>query len=261
MTNVSPAMTPFYTTDARLHQLDPNPPWGAIKALSDAAFDELNNPFEQKLILRNKQSVDLPPDIEYLFSWMEDQQSFLSERFSIDLIPDVTRHYAGIFRYRPGDSLAVHVDAGIHPENGLRKHVTLVVYLGDCYSGAFELWSGESAAEEDPRLFIGSVVPLYPYHGRMLAFVNDDHAWHGARPNLSYTERIVATVSFLSTEVDAFANKRERAFFVPRPDETWDAETYRLRDLRATNSGVKNVYRVGRKNPSGQSAVSDAGRR
>lgn len=239
-----------------------------IEHMGIGAFDRYDNPFEAKLILRDKS----PRTVGHmsLNAWTEIMEELesndwverVSVLFGVELVADRWRHYAGVFRYLPGDHLGVHVDAGIHPASGLRKHVTLVLYFGRG-AGDLELWRGSSCddrnrvwigfeAREPEPLSVASEPILHeiidtisPGLGTIVMFENNDYAWHGTAHNDSDADRLVLTVSYLSGAVDAFANRRQRAFFVPRPTEEWDAETYRLRDLRADPVRFAEAYRGG----------------
>lgn len=235
---------------------------GEIERLPAEAWDRYESTFEAKLTLRDKR--ELPSWVEVILEGLEDNTALeeWSRVFGIELIADRWRHYTGVFRYLPGDHLGVHVDAGIHPPTGLRKTVTIVLYLGG--AGALELWAGTSCVQEPPRIMrpdgsgrwfhslsepapepvvTACINAIAPTLGTMVAFANNDYAWHSAARNDGDTDRIVITVSYLSAEIDRFANRRQRAFFVPRPDEEWTPETYALRDLRADDHRYAEAYR------------------
>lgn len=214
----------------------------AILATPAAAWARYDSPFEAKWTLADKRKIEADDRLRHLFDRLEtevrDQASVL---FGVQLLPDDHRHYAGVFRYAPGDHLGVHVDAGIHPATGLRKHVTAVLYFGG--DGPLELWAGRRCTREDTGLS-NMHAAIAPDAGRLVLFENNDYAWHGAGLNTGDTDRIVVTVSYLSREVDAFENQRQRAYFIPRPSETWGNETYRLRDLRADAERYAEAYRA-----------------
>jgi hypothetical protein len=223
-----------------------------IRAMPPERFDRYDNPFEAKLTLRDKSGMFV--DRFSLNAWstiMEELESndwleHVSELFGVELVADRWRHYAGVFRYLPGDHLGVHVDAGIHPASGLRKHVTAVLYFG-AGAGDLELWQGTHCNEvTSERPLLHEVIDtIRPGLGTVVLFENNDYAWHGTAHNTSDEDRIVLTVSYLSAAIDAFANKRQRAFFVPRPSEEWSVETYALRDLRADAEHFAEAYRGG----------------
>ena len=211
-----------------------------ILDLPTAAFDRYDNPFEQKWALREKFGH---AEIGRLLLSLELMLPTVAEMFDVSLEVDHLRHYAGIFKYNPGDRLDVHVDAGIHPKTGKRKHVTAVLYFG-AGAGPLEFWRGDNCTDHDPEVY-ESIAEIEPTHGALVFFENNDRAWHGTRMNDSSDPRVVATVSYLSDQVEAFKNKRQRAFFVPRPGEYWDDKTYDLRNKRASSDNYAQVYRAG----------------
>jgi hypothetical protein len=212
----------------------------AILEMPDDAFDRYENPFEQKYTLRDK--FHLPVALDLLIQALEHDASRYSELFGISLYPDQLRHYCGVFKYLKGDKLDVHVDAGIHPRLKLRKHVTAVLYLGH-QMAPLELWEGENCAQTNPS--ISRVADcIAPEHGTLVVFENNDYAWHGVPICDSEAPRTIITVSYLSDAVNVFDNKRQRAFFVPRPWEQWTAEHYDLRNKRADPERYREVYRV-----------------
>ncbi len=218
----------------------------ALYDMAPGAFDRYENPFEQKWALCDKfQHTDAIGD---MFNYLELLITQASETFGLWLQPDWTRHYAGLFKYQEGDKLDVHVDAGIHPKSpSLRKHVTALLYLGDA-GGPLEFWAGRNCTEEpwpgEPNLAF-CCAQIHPTNGKVVLFENNDFAWHGVRAYHGEETRMVATVSFLSDRLDAFKNRRQRAFFVPRPDEKWSPEVWALRDQRAHSTLHKGVYRTG----------------
>lgn len=220
-----------------------------IRNMEAERFDRYESPFEAKLTMRDKSGNFV--DRFSLNAWstiMEDLESndwleYVSGIFGVELVADRWRHYAGVFRYLPDDHLGVHVDAGIHPISGLRKHVTCVLYFG-AGDGALELWAGTSSAECDGEVGVTSIIDtINPGLGTLVLFENTDYAWHAAARNESDEDRLVLTVSYLSAGIDAFANRRQRAYFVPRPDEEWSPETYALRDARADADRYASAYR------------------
>jgi hypothetical protein len=213
---------------------------GAILEIRDDAFDRYSNPFEQKYALRDK--FHLPVFLDLLIQSLERDASRFSQMFGVSLYPDLCRHYCGVFKYMKGDKLDVHVDAGIHPRVKMRKHVTAVLYLGN-EMAPLELWEGENCTRDNPRV-VRPAVSIVPEHGTLVVFENNDYAWHGVPMCDSASTRVVITVSYVSDAVNAFHNKRERAFFVPRPWEQWTREGYELRNRRADPERYREVYRV-----------------
>lgn len=221
---------------------------GALLAMPAEAFDRYDNPFEQKWTLRDK--TDLPYSLATLAAYLEaDLRLRAQDYYGVPLLRDDTRHYLGFFKYDPGDYLDVHVDAGLHPLNGLRKRVTTCLYLGEGM-GDFELWEGDDCTDDAPRLtqLVGGIAPR---HGQIIIFENNDHAWHGAGVNNSSEPRLLITASYMMTHWDTakendnnFRNARSRAYFVPRPHEEWSPERCALRDKRADPERYAEAYRA-----------------
>lgn len=216
-----------------------------VTTLDPDQFDRYSNPFEQKYALRDK--FNLPKSVDALIVRLEYLKEEISQLFNIELHQDETRHYTGVFKYEKGDKLDVHVDAGINPINGLRKHVTAILYLGSPIgeegSSDLELWAGTSCTDPEPELW-GLSRDISAAHGHLVIFENTDYAWHGVPVHDIEAPRIVLTVSFLSKAIDAFKNQRQRAFFMPRPSENWDKKLYKLRDIRADSTRYSEAYRV-----------------
>lgn len=220
-----------------------------ILEIPDSEFDRLSNPFEQKYVLRDKQNY--PTHVRDLFCYLESDTfvKWLSSLTGCELKVDKDRNFNGVLVYGQGDCLDIHVDAAVHPRNGLKKHVTVGIYLStkwkEEYGCELELWDGENAAQQHPRLH-KCVTKIAPMFNRMVIFTNDDYSWHG-NPEPAQcpqdAKRIFVTISYLSTYTDDFQNKRGKAFFIARPDDPPDAEKDMLRELRADPSHCKDIYR------------------
>ena len=220
-----------------------NPCASEILDMPREAFYRVKSPFEVKWAVRHDQMFDLPPAVaeamDYLegtvFAWLNKNVPHMP----LSLHVDTDRYYGGVFKYAAGGRLQAHVDAGIRPQSRTgvqartRKHWTALMYLGKG-TGDLQFWQGIDCTADQPTISkgIGFVKPTEP---KVVLFENNDYAWHGSAPNWSHENRLVLTVSYMSDEVDAFRNMRERAFFVPYPDEEWDPYTYAARDLRATS--------------------------
>lgn len=213
-----------------------------VEELPDEAFDFYDTPFERKHTLRDKR--DLPLSIAALVHMLELATSTTTRLFELrsPLLMDKERHYCGVFRYQPGAHLGVHVDAGIHPPTGLRKMVTALLYLGDG-GAALNFWLGDDCTEPEPAVR-QLAERIDPQHGTLVFFENSDQAWHSVSVQLEEQPRTVITVSYLSADIEAFQNMRQRAYFVPEPGETWTPETYELRDLRADAEHYAEAYRT-----------------
>ena len=212
-------------------------------------WDRYNNPFEQKYTLRDK--YNFPVYLRKLFDELTkvDFVKNISKIVGYDLKVDETRNFWGVHTYGPGDKLDIHVDAGLHPTMGLKKQVTLGIYLSyqwkEEYGCELEIWKGESAENNNARL-IEKVDRIAPLFNRLVLFTCNDFSWHGNPEPAncpSESKRIFLTISYLSDNYED-KNKRMKAFFVARPNDEPDKEKDRLRLLRADSENYINVYRI-----------------
>lgn len=206
-------------------------------------WDRYSNPFEQKYTLRDK--YGFPPLLKSLFERLENPVFIreLSEIVGYELILDETRNFWGVHTYGPGDKLDMHVDAGLHPTNGLKKQVTLGIYLSyewrEEYGCFLEIWRGDKCNLTEK---VDTIAPMF---NRMVLFTCNDCAWHGNPEPVVCPEnsrRIFVTISYLSENRED-TNERSKAYFVPRPEDVWDEDKYNLRQLRSDSERYNEVYR------------------
>jgi len=220
-----------------------------ILNIPDSAWDRYDNTFEQKYTLRDKRAF--PPLLNQVFEQFESREfvDHLSEVCGYRLILDPTRNFWGVHKYRNGDKLDIHVDAGLHPTTKQKKQVTLGLYLSsnwkEEYGCHLEAWKGDNASSEHPKLYekVESIAPLF---NRGILFTCNDYAWHGnpvAANCPSGACRIFVTISYLSENYDDL-NNRVKAYFVARPSDLPDPEKDRLRLLRSDPDKYKAVYRT-----------------
>lgn len=239
---------PYFYMDNFLDEEFANRLQREIIGIEQEKFDRYENPFEKKWTLRDK--WDYPENLKIIMNELTDEKFIekLSEIVGYKLIRDDTRIFWGVHKYEPGDKLDIHVDAGIHPINGLKKQVTLGIYLSyewDNKNGCeLEIWEGENASEIDPKL-IKCIDKIEPKFNRMVLFTCNDYSWHG-NPNKqignSEARRIFLTVSYLSENSEDL-NKRPKAFFVKLPLEEENLDKKKLRDLRSDPIKYKEIYR------------------
>lgn len=220
-----------------------------IMNISHEDWDRYNNPFEQKYTLRDKNNF--PEKLTQLFIELTSDSfvSTLSKIVGYDLRLDTTKNFWGVHTYGPGDKLDIHVDAGLHPTLGLKKQVTLGIYLSydwkEEYGCDLEIWRGENSVNNNAEL-IEKVDSISPVFNRLVIFTCNDYAWHGNPepancPDTS--KRIFITLSYLS-ENNEDQNKRMKAFFIARPQDEKDEEKDKLRLLRADPNKYKEIYRI-----------------
>lgn len=212
-------------------------------------WDRYDNPFEQKYTLRDK--YNFPPLLRKLFNELENEDFVhkLSEISGYKLIKDSTRNFWGVHKYKPGDKLDIHVDAGLDPTTKNKKQLTLGIYLSlnwkEEYGCQLEVWKGDNSISNDAKIYekIESISPMY---NRMIMFTCNDYSWHGnPEPSLAKEDafRIFITISYLSENYEDL-NKRQKAFFVARPNDPYNEEKNKLRLLRADPKRFKEIYRV-----------------
>ncbi len=220
-----------------------------ILNISLSEFDEYRNPCEKKRTFRNKDR--LPPLCQEFFNKMTSPSMIkhLSDITGYELLNDEYKQYWGIHIFDNDSKLAVHVDAGIHPKNGLKKQVTFGYYLSvdwkEEYGSQLEIWEGESAENEEPKpiRLADKILPLY---NRAVLFTCNDYSWHGvsdeSQEKPESSKRIFLTLSYLSQSTTD-ANKRPRAFFVPRDTDTNRDEILDFSKKRASNQAA-DYYRT-----------------
>jgi hypothetical protein len=220
-----------------------------ILNIPDSAWDRYDNPFEQKYTLRDKYAF--PPLLNQLFERFESPEfvDHLSEICGYRLVRDPTRNFWGVHKYKTGDKLDIHVDAGLHPTTKQKKQLTFGLYLSanwkEEYGCQLEAWRGDSAGTEFPRIH-EKLASIAPNFNRAIIFTCNDYAWHGNPVSAecpSDASRIFVTISYLSDE-HRDTNKRAKAYFVARPDDLPDTDKDRLRPLRADPEKYKGVYRM-----------------
>lgn len=240
---------PFYMQDGFLEEGFAKGLQAEILSLTIDQWDRYDNPFEQKYTLRDKRNF--PPKLQQLFDELQ-TPTFLEQLSTITGWPlklDTNRNFWGVHIYKPGDYLDIHVDAGRHPTLGLKKQVTLGIYLSanwkEGYGCELEIWRGTSSANSEAAI-TEKAEAITPLFNRLVLFNCNDVAWHGnPEPSCAPAEsrRIFVTISYLSdNEVDE--NRRVKAYFVPRPDDPHNPEKDELRLLRADPERYKEIYRT-----------------
>jgi len=214
-------------------------------------FDRYENPFEKKYTWRDKFNIPLKTNelFESLNSSFFLQE--LNELTGYNLIEDKSRNWWGIHTFKSGDKLDIHVDAGRHPRNNLKKIITLGLYLSYNWSkenkGDLEFWSGDNSVNNDAKVY-EKKISIEPKFNRLIIFENNDYSWHGSpSPCICNNDetRIFMTCSYL-TDIDdsKHYNNRQKAFFVKLPNESYDIDKDNLRLQRADPEKYKLVYNI-----------------
>jgi hypothetical protein len=220
-----------------------------ILEISDSAWDRYENPFESKYTLRDK--YNFTPLLNLLFEELQSEKfvSYLSEIVGYKLLLDPTRNFWGVHKYNNGDKLDIHVDAGLHPTTKQKKQVTFGIYLSlnwkEEYGCQLEVWSGDNAESNSAKIY-EKVISIAPIYNRMVMFTCNDYSWHGNPDPATCPDdakRIFITISYLSENYED-KNKRQKAYFVARPNDPVDEKKDNLRILRADAEKYKEIYRV-----------------
>ena len=220
-----------------------------ILDLPNEVWDRYDNPLEHKYTLRDKNA--LPRHSSKLFEKLTSQEmlDYLSSVMGYAILNDPTKNWWGVHKYDDGDHLDIHVDAGVHPTTKQKKQLTLGIYLSKDWKeengGHLEMWEGENASNIDAKIF-NSVDRILPQFNTFVMFECNDYAWHG-NPNpvicKNGEKRIFLTISYVSEQYTDL-NKKQKAFFVKRPDDPEDPEKDKIRMLRFDPEKYKEVYRT-----------------
>lgn len=210
-----------------------------ILNIDEKEWDVVIDPFEIKRLLRNKGAI--PPNCLKLFQFLQSPE-FIKELSSItgySLIPDQEKYYWGIHKFEDGDFLDIHVDAGMNVKTGLKKRLTLGLYLSkdwtEANGGHIELWKGESSKYDNAKL-TECAVSVLPKFNRLILFDCNDYSWHGAPEPVvckNGEKRLFLTMSYMSELSNSDLNRRGKAFFVQRPCEPFSEEKENFKVIRA----------------------------
>jgi UDP-N-acetylglucosamine 4,6-dehydratase len=220
-----------------------------ILQIPDEAWDRYENPLEHKYTLRDKNNM--PAYCNKIFEKLTSQEmlDYLSSVTGTEILNDSTKNWWGIHKYDHGDNLDIHVDAGIHPKTKQKKQVTVGIYLSKDWKeengGHLEMWEGENASSNEAKIF-KCMDKILPQFNTFVIFECNDYAWHG-NPNpvicKEGEKRLFLTLSYVSENYTDL-NKKQKAFFVKRPEDPEDPEKDKIRMMRCDPDKYKDVYRV-----------------
>lgn len=224
-----------------LHDFAPKPTLDmALIEVEYLGLRRYDNPFECKSFLEDK--AECGEALASLFGLLLGQDMIRTVQRLLDLpIQNADYwHYGGLFVYEPGDYLAPHVDAGIHPTTKQRKVATACLYLTPA---VLSFWAGDSCTQDDPEVWLEEP-HLYKPNDCVL-FANDDSAWHSVPTTTK--KRVVLTVSYMAHSTfdrQRYKNKRTRAYFARRHGVSDTPEMAALRQQRASEEHHAGVYRI-----------------
>ena len=240
---------PYYYQDNFLNNEFAHNIQNEILSIDKSDFDRYSNPFEQKYTLHDKNK--LPENLNKLFVYWNSEEFVekLSNIVGYKLFLDKEKNFWGVHTYDNSDKLDIHVDAGLHPVNKMKKQVTIGLYLSVNYNENngchLEVWDGSNSGEDAPSIY-KKVDSIAPNFNRFVMFLCNDYAWHGNPEPLNgdnSCKRIFVTMSYLS-ENYSDKNKKVKAYFVRRPQDPEDPEKDTLRLLRSDPIKYKEMYRV-----------------
>lgn len=227
-----------------------------ILNIPKSEWDRYENPFEQKNTLRNK--FNLPPLTNNLFTQLNSPEFLekLSQLSDFNILEDTSRNWWGIHTYNNNDKLDIHIDAGRHPKNNLKKLITLGIYFSYKWKpengGYLEFWKGSNATNTDATLEY-LITKLEPKFNRLILFENNDYAWHGAPEPCECVNdetRIFLTCSYLADIDNSILennlnlnNNRKKAFFIGLPNEIPNPKIQELRLMRSDENKYKEIYK------------------
>lgn len=224
-----------------LHQFTDCDVEQALRETGELALGRYDNPFEQKDFLEHKSDVYQKPALSWALDEVRSTPRTASQLLNLPISHADWQHYGGLFRYNPGDYLAPHVDAGIHPKLGTRKVATIVLYLTDA---TLSFWQGDPCTADKPEVWLEQQVSVRA--GEAILFSNDDTAWHSV-PVVTGNARVCLTVSYMAYEGfkhSRYQNPRTRAYFARRHGVADTPGLAELREMRASEDKHQEVYRV-----------------
>ncbi len=125
------------------------------------------------------------------------------------LVPDYHMRWSGIRTMVKDGFQAVHSDARVSPETGLRKELTCLIYFNEDWkpkdSGYFEVWN------DDMTKCTHSLAPL---NNRLVIFQNSDKSYYGV-PEVNKERKSITWSVLKSGKV----GDRSKALFVSRPQD------------------------------------------
>jgi Rps23 Pro-64 3,4-dihydroxylase Tpa1-like proline 4-hydroxylase len=152
--------------------------------------------------------------IDYLHS--DEFTKILGELIGLDeLVSDNSMRWSGMRTMLPGAHQLIHSDTRRHPENGLRKELSCLIYFREDYDkerdeGCLEIWGDDMKVRH---------YEIEPINNRLVIFLNSDTSYHGV-PNVK-SERRSITFSVLKK---GDSTNRTKALFVRREEDSLQVE-------------------------------------
>lgn len=202
-----------------------------------------DNPFEGMLIsISDKKKF--PTVYKDLFDYFDTQEfiEYIQEITGITgLMPDTTGRHAGIRGMINESFQHIHSDAVLHPETGLEKRLTMILYLNPAwkssYGGELELW------DDDISKCVKKITPSF---NRLVIFECTKTSYHGVPNKLNLDEGGIRKSIILSYMCAKGKDNigRKRAKFVSTPENKFTEEMKILSDKRSkVNTNAKYRFK------------------
>ena len=201
-----------------------------------------DNPFEKKMLAVSDRSRF--PNVHCEVFDYFDSQDFIDLVKKItgieDLGIDISGKHSGLRGMLNGSHQHVHSDAVTHPITGLRKRLSMLLYLNKCwkteFNGCLEIWNDEMTH---------CVEKIEPLFNRLVIFECTEKSYHGVPETINFKNdekmRMSLITSYMS-RLNVDENGRKRAKFVARPNDRNDEEMEKLRRDRSSID-QKNKHR------------------
>ena len=192
-----------------------------------------DNPFEKKMVaISDKEKF--PKHHKQLFEYFDSTVflNFLKKLTGIkDLQIDETGRHAGIRGMLNESYQHVHSDAVIHPQTGLRKRLSVILYLNKFWDenmgGCLEIW------DDNMTKCVHKILPKY---NRLVIFECTEKSYHGVPEPIKIQSKDGMRKSLIFSYMSQPTKNnsgRKRAKFVARPCDSKSEEIERLRKERA----------------------------
>lgn len=191
-----------------------------------------DNPFEKRMVAISDKNK-FPESHRKIFQYFDSQEflSLLRKITNIDnLLVDTTGRHAGLRGMLDGSHQHIHSDAIIHPQTGLRKRLSAILYLNKEWKksmgGFLEIWNDNMTE---------CIRKISPDYNRLVVFECTEKSYHGVPETIELedknTMRLSLIFSYMSDPA-GLKSSRKRAKFVARPTDSKDKEIERLREER-----------------------------
>lgn len=205
-----------------------------------------NNSVEDKKTC-NQWNIFGPNTYQYFqYICSENVSAAISEKFGIEIEPDIGLHGGGQHIHASMGNLNPHLDYSIHPKTGKERRLNAIYYLTDHHvesdGGHFGLWNNKlkNAPGELRREYA-------PTFNRLILFNTSQNSWHGLsrkyEPKSGRFRKSLASYYVSSPRSEALAHTR--ALFAPREDQKQDERVHNLIKLRSSEQTFQEVYTEG----------------